>query len=486
MKAESILQILQVRAVEAIDPRGETLPWPEREQATRLASAELGGRDLANDSTPLNADGWRFLARRAGILHAYAPDVFGEVPPVRYPKALGVGLCGCAFGIGWMAHGAGLSHTFDLLAGPFLLVLLWNGIVYLLLLWERFHPSEDPGKIGDIARLADRLNGRFVTKPAGTETTTSQARLVTPWLRSWWVPSMIAWFHAASACFTLGLLAAIYFRGLLTAYVASWESTWLDAHGVGLLLGTLLRPASWLTGIAMPDSNSAWDLLRRSATHDGVSAAPWIHLYAVTLCGLVIFPRLVLASVAGIRAARNRHTPPAWNNDDPYLRRIFSSAKTGGNFSIAVLPFDFKRPATLADGTSRDAIERLLRETWGLDPRSAWQPRAAYGDEDSIWENAWSSARDGGGALLLFDAHATPEIEVHGTLLDAAWTHFSHEPGGLLVALETAEFDPRRLDSRINAWTQLADSRGFKILPLAAGASLDPTHDASTFLRRMA
>jgi hypothetical protein len=480
----SILQILLVRAVEEADPRGESVTWQERERATRQAAAVTGEPEALPGSAPLDSTVWRFLALRAGFLYDHALGVAGPVPVVRDLKWPGVGLCVTAFVIGWAAHGAGLSHAFDLLAGPFLLVLLWNTVVYALLIAERFHKPKQPAKRGIVSALADWMRGALAGKSPDNKPAEGYARMVASWVQSWCAPGIVSWFHAGSACFTFGLLAAIYFRGLFTGYVAGWESTWLGAHGVGAMLGTLLGPASQITGISLPDSDEAWKLLQRTATHEGVPAAPWIHLYAVTLCGWIVIPRLILSLVSGITSARKRATPPPWKRNDPYLRRVLALARQGGNIGVAVLPFGFKRPATIAAGTCHDAIERLLREAWGQSARASWMPCAAYGDEDSVWDDIWSLAPGCGGALLLFDAHATPENEVHGALLDAVWSRFSNEPGGLLVALECSDFDDRRLESRISAWAQLAEPRGFSILPLQDGATLNPSLEPPGFLRR--
>jgi hypothetical protein len=130
------------------------------------------------------------------------------------------------------------------------------------------------------------------------------ARVVAAWTRSWCAPAVVSWFHAGSACFTLGLLGAIYFRGLFTGYLAGWESTWLDARGVSafleilLCLLCLLCPASRITGIPLPGSN------------EGVGA-PAAH----------------------------------------------ALAKQGANLGIAVLPFGFKNPATI-----RSLMETQFRE----------------------------------------------------------------------------------------------------------------------------
>ena len=59
------------------------------------------------------------------------------------------------------------------------------------------------------------------------------------------------------------------------------------------LLGAVLGPAAALTGIALPDA-AGYAALRFSAG-SGAIAAPWLHLYAVTVALVVLAPRLLLA-----------------------------------------------------------------------------------------------------------------------------------------------------------------------------------------------
>lgn len=485
MKPESILQILLVRAVEEADLRGESIPWPDRERATLHAAAVTGEPEVIPESASVNSTLWQILSVRAGLLHDQALAVVGHVPVVWDMKWIGIGLCATAFVIGWATHSVGLSHSFDLLAGPFLLVLLWNTFVYILLIAEYFHTPSQPSESGLVSILVDRMHGTLAGRCPSNKAAEAYSRSVSSWMRSWFAPGAISWFHAGSACFTIGLVAAIYFRGIPIEYFAGWESTWIDAHGVSVLLGTLLKPASWITGIALPDSKESWELMRRTASFSRTPAGPWIHLYAVTLSGWIILPRLILSLFSCIRSARNRSSPPPWTTSDPYLRRILALAKQGNNIGVAVLPFDFKRSSTIASGSYHDAVDRLVREVWGQNAHTCWMQRAAYGDEDSIWDDIWSSARDCGGAMLVFDAHAIPENEVHGTLFESVWSHFSNESGGLLVALECTNFDISRIDSRVNAWTQLTKPRGIPILPLQDGSALNPTLDPPDFLRRM-
>ncbi len=485
VEPESILQILLVRAVEETDSRGEMVTWSEREQATRRAATVTGEPEALPENAPLDPTIWRLLAIRAALLHDHALGVIGTPPAMLATKWPGIGLCTSTFLLGWSAHNAGLSHSFGLLPLPLLLALLWNAGVYGMLISEHFRTPGLAAKRRLSSAIPDWLQRRLAIQHPSNKPAAAYTRMVSTWVRSWYKHGVVSWFHAASICFTLGVLAAICLRGLHTGYATNWNCSWFGTRGMSILLGTLLAPASYITGISLPDSRQSWELLRQTAIRGGVPAGPWIHLYAVTLCGWVILPRLFLCLASATTAARERSTPPPWPRTDPYLRRILALARQGGNIEIALLPFGFKRPATIAAGTSHDAVERLIREVWGQNARVSWMPCAAYGDEDFAWDDIWARAPGCGGALLLYDVHATPENEVHGSLLDAVWSRFANGPGGLLVALECADFDARRLQSRIMAWAELTQQRGFSVLPLQDGATLDPSFEPPGFLRRM-
>ncbi|MCU0751994.1 MAG: DUF2868 domain-containing protein [Akkermansiaceae bacterium] len=475
MSPQTILQLLRVRAVEESDTLGEKLSWRERESATREAMRLAGKPGQARGAEGLTGPQWRFLSARAGLLAGTADAVTGHPGFRMNIGRWGAALCLAAFAIGWISHGMGLSRSFDLLAGPFVLILLWNAAVYALLICRLFQTPGKDGKRGWVSTLMEKR----VTAAAGREGDGKAREVylksVAAWLRSWSGPATVSWFHAGSAFFTLGLLAAVYFRGLFTGYLAAWESTWLDAGGIHAILGTLLGPASIITGIPLPDSIESWDLLRRTAGHPGADAGPWIHLYAVTLAGWVLLPRAVLSLSAWFHAKRRRSCPPPWTQDDPYVLRLLSLARQDGDIGIAVLPFDIKNPALPGTGPYQDRIERLVREVWGLEARPCWLQCAPYGSEDSAWEGPWAEAEKCGGALLLLDVHATPEDEVHGRVLNALLQRFSRSRGGVIVAVECSRFAAGRLDVRLGLWQQFAQQHHCGMLPLEQGAARDPS-----------
>ena len=120
--------------------------------------------------------------------------------------------------------------------------------------------------------------------------------------------------HLGSAAVALGLIAGLYFRGIVFRYEAGWESTFLGPSQVRDVLGVLFGPAARWSGIALPASTEAVAALRWDATGGGGDAAPWIHLIAVTLAIYVVIPRLAIAGAA-------------WLNEAPTDQRVGDPAR---------------------------------------------------------------------------------------------------------------------------------------------------------------
>lgn len=485
VNSETILRLLCLRAAEESDPRGDVIRWDEREHAAQEALRAAGEPQGSDTDALVSESQWRFLIARADVLRARAVEVVGEIPSFGNMGTWGRMICLIALILGFASHGAGLSRSFDLLAGPFWLLIVWNAVVYAMLIYRvirKSKSSREPSVIKTF--LEKRINGLF-GDVSQNKARAAFAQAVQSWLRSWTTPALVSWFHAGSACFTIGLLAAIYARGVNTGYVAAWESTWFDPQGVASVLHPLLGPASWISGIPLPDSIDGWRQLQRVAGHEGVNARPWIHLYAITMVLWVVVPRCILAMAAYLRAMRLRDAPPAWNANDTYLRRILSLARQGGDIGIAILPFDLKQPDTINTGGYRDAIERLVRETWGQGGRARWLKSVSYGDEETVWEDAWSDALHCDGALLLFDLGATPEDEVHGVLLEAVLKCHASERDGLLIALEATHFSKVRFDSQLKLWQDFATRRKCSVLPLEKGCIRDESISPTSLVNRL-
>jgi hypothetical protein len=150
--------------------------------------------------------------------------------------------------------------------------------------------------------------------------------------------------HTAAAMLALGLVLGLYLRGLVLDYRAGWQSTFLDVHAVQSLLSALLAPASWLTGIAVPD---VAPLRVGPGAPAQATAAPWIHLYATTLVLFVVLPRLVLAAWCAWRAgALSQRFPLAL--DTPYFIALHPLMRPDQSNTVRLL---WSAPAALAPVT---------------------------------------------------------------------------------------------------------------------------------------
>jgi hypothetical protein len=258
--------------------------------------------------------------------------------------------------------------------------------------------------------------------------------------------------HVSAAAFALGALAALYLRGIAFEYRAGWESTFLDAAAVHWLLGTVLGPASAITGIALPGVEGYQPL--RFSTGGGVNAAPWLHLYAVTLGFAVVLPRLLLALGDRWLEARLAARFPL-PLEAPYFRALLRLLRAQP-LSAAVAPYGI----TLAPQATLN-LNALFTQAFGARTAVSIAPATAFGAEDEI-----DPASIAGKAMLLaplFALTATPEAENHGAFID----RLKPAAGGarVVVLVDESAFrrqfgaDSPRLGERRALWEQFAAGR---------------------------
>ncbi len=486
VEPEAIGDVIWLRSIEECDRRGEVLPFEAREAAS-CGAAESMGAGLGDGAEALSERDWAYLVERVRRLRGAMRSVAAMPSWVRHlrwwPAAFGL----AAFVTGFGSHYVGLDRSFDLLSGPVLLVLLWNTVVCAHAVTSLFGGEGRPRTPAMAGWVARWLQGRAPSAGGGEGAAIGACawerygRLWWPWAGGWLARSVAGWLHGAGLCFVLGLVGGVYWRGLASQYLAGWESTWLGPREVGAFLGALLWPASAVTGIALPSETSGWEALRRGSGFAGVPAGPWIHLYATTLMLYVGAPRFLLLCWSALDAARAVRTPPRWTRREAYVRRVLASAKKGSAVRVAVLPFDVKRPARLADGAFRDAVGRLAREIWGSAARVDWGAGASYGEESVVWEGPWRAMGDAGAGLIVMDATATPEAEVHGMVLGAVAAQFSGRDG-VVVGLECAGLGVERVASRLDIWKRMAGMRGLKVLALQCGEPADSADDPMEFV----
>jgi hypothetical protein len=436
-----------LRAVETDDGAAAGLWTPEdRQWATRLA------RDSAGAGAPPE----RVLAERAA--HA-AQRLRSRHPAVAAwldqrtrlgPWLLAAGLLALLAGL--LVDQIGASQRINLLAPPVWLLVGWNLLVYVgIALQPLWPPAIGPA-------LRRRLQALWTPRSSG----------LMPQLQAQWMLQSAALngaraallLHAGRGRAGAGVVAGLYLRGLVLDYRAGWQSTFLDAAAVHTLLAALLAPAQALTGITLPGTEALASAAACAPGQAPGPAAPWLHLYAATLLLAVIGPRLLLALLAAWRVHRlsRRWTLPG---HDTWLQQQLRVA-SGGAAQVWVLPHAVPLAAASALGL-RALLAPVLGDDLQLQPAVA----VAHGDEDPP-----ATAPPGTGlGVLLVDATATPEAEVHGRLLAALR---SASPGlTIALAVDAEAFErrfshlPQRQAERRRAWQALAGQQRVQSIWLA-------------------
>ena len=444
-------QVLLLQSCEAgaVAPENPLWTAEDRTWATRLAAQTAGAQ-----ATPE-----RFIVERAR--HAMQRLLPRDPAARRWvegskPRAMWVVLAMVlAFAAGAAADHIGASQHVNLLAPPVWAVVAWNLVVYIGLLL----PWRTSGLRSLLARRWFGLAGPAGARGRAGKSDAGRVELRTEWARH--AAPLLgaragALLHAAAAALALGLVAGLYVRGLVLDYRAGWQSTFLDAATVQTLLGTLLAPASAVTGIAVPDVTS----LRVAAdVPASASAAPWIHLYAATLTAFVVVPRIVLGVAAAWRARwlAGRFPLPLAG---PYFDRL-RQQQQGGRATVQVLPY-----AAGVDAQAGLGLRAALATAFGSDVQLRMGPLTAFGDEAAA-----AAIRPEPGATLrlaLFDLGATPEAEAQGRFV-ATLVGLQPALPLLLVADESAfrrRFGafPERLAERRAAWQRLADAHDAGLL----------------------
>ena len=262
----ALREVLLVKAIEEADRAGALIPFGDRERAAReaLRSAGIGAAEAAQ--SPLPAAVERALADRASRLaqpllgrHPVLGDLLLRARPPAWP---GVILLAAAFAAGSGLAALDGSRRINILAPPFLGLLLWNLLVYLSLAIGAARRivagARAAGPVArSVARGVARRLGPLLARTAQVDTVLGEA--VRGFAADWAENAapllgrhLRRWLHLGAAAVAAGLIAGLYLRGIVLRYEAGWESTFLEPPQVRTLIELLFgRLASW-AGIALP------------------------------------------------------------------------------------------------------------------------------------------------------------------------------------------------------------------------------------------
>ncbi|THC39245.1 DUF2868 domain-containing protein [Massilia sp. Mn16-1_5] len=465
MNEQVARRVVLVRAIESADTDHQVLSEDDRKYASRSAR-ELAAWQAADSKAPATQE--HFLEQRSDQIIKRLAE---RTPAFATFQRRGLGLPGFWAALPLLALFAGAlldriadPHRVDLLSAPLLFIIGWNLLVYLILLIWAVIPGRKTGWAGQgllrrlsvgKAALPRKLPGALAT--GMTNFMTEWALLSEPLTRA----RLSRTVHLSAAAFALGAVLSLYARGLLTQYVAGWESTFLDATQVHTLLSWLFTPVLFLFPFLQGFSLADIESLRFSAGTPATGGERWVHLYGATILLLVVLPRLLLAAFAGWRARRLARRFPL-ELEHPYFRRLADSIGAGTPAVLRVLPYSF----TLDEARDR-GLWTVAAMALGAQARVLLRPTVPYGEEpkealrDTSLEEAGVTV-----TAALFSLAATPEKENHGAFLDYLARNTKR---GIAVLLDESSLTERgagqagldaRVNERIALWRQFCSFHG--------------------------
>jgi len=464
MDEDAARNVLLVRAIETADSAHQHLTENDRRYASRTA-AELARWQANAAGTALSAD--FFLGKRAELLITRLAE---RQPITRAARALAWRpWIGVVVPLVALVLGAGIEHIADrkhinILAFPLIAIVVWNLVVYALLLarlaMQAFGRTNAAGLRRWIAAVGQRSLNAGSGPLAGAIGAfgAEWGRTIAPLtaVRAGRV------LHLAAAMLAIGAIAGLYVRGLVFEYRAGWESTFLEAPAVHAVLSFFLSPAAHLLGIAFPSVAEIAALRFPSAT--GENAARWIHLYSVTVGAVVIVPRLLLALVAAWRERRLSSRVPV-DLDAPYFRRLLGPFARG-KVRLRVVPYSYT-----IDEASIAGLRAVAGRLLGDDVELLLSPSVAYGDERSSREGLAVADPQVPLTIALFSLAATPEGENHGAFIDALRAALAAgRKSQFAVIVDEAGYRRRlgaqsaeRVAERRQAWQSFCAARGLAV-----------------------
>jgi hypothetical protein len=324
MDEASARRVILAQAIETADPQGKLLGAVERGQIDRQAreAAQAGaGRG------PLAAE--RFLDLRAQrILQAVAeriPAVSSLQSTPAWRPWLVIGTPVATLLLGALTERIADPHRVDLLSLPLLGIVLWNLVVYVLLVagWVLPRRNRERPFAAAAARWVGGLRG-WRRRPGHL-----RAEITAAFYLRWHqatsslqLQRATGALHLAALGWGAGVAASLMVQGLVVQYRVGWESTFLDAGQVHGILRFLLLPVVALFPFEPFSVQEVAGL--QLGPGDIARADPrWVWMYAALLLLVVIVPRAILAGIAWWRAGFLARRIPI-DLREPYFQRLVS------------------------------------------------------------------------------------------------------------------------------------------------------------------
>ncbi|HET7729258.1 MAG TPA: DUF2868 domain-containing protein [Usitatibacter sp.] len=479
MRDDDLRAVLLVKAIEESDREGLVLPPADRAAAAREALREAGTPPASpaadGGGAVLDGKDQRLLAARARVLlarvvarHAFVGKVMAMLGP---SPAVGLGLVVLGLVAGGALASLDGSHRINVLAFPLLGVVGWNVAVYVVLLvlaLRRGGTRATPMRIA-MASLGHGIARRLIARSRAFNAPLADAlkAFAAEWLdsaRALLMARAARSLHFAAAALGAGLIAGLYVRGIAFDYRAGWESTFLDAPAARTVLALLYGPASWITGIPVPDA-AQLEAMRWRDGAGGESARRWIHLMAASALVYVVIPRVLLGLAAAFAAMRLALRAPLPASLPAYFGSSFSGVDGVVRRAKAiVMPY----AAELSPGALAKLIA-WITATGGGNVEVEARDTVPYGEEERYLESLGPRGGNEADMIVLpFSLASTPEVENHGAILAGVrdWILDSRIKARLLVVLDEAPYaermahSPERLAERREVWRRFVEAYG--------------------------
>jgi hypothetical protein len=344
MRQRALQALLLVHAIEQTDLAGDAVSHDDRAQASREAA---DGRPLpaaGNAPVQINGDTERFLVRRADALLA---RLRVRSPGIDHVLAAAAGATGLDRTLLLLGFILGVAIAFadggriDIFAYPLIGLLLWNLIVYVILIVRIFHQTAANPRDGFfrrwLARLyANRVHARidaFITHSIGFNAPLAPGlrRFAADWCevgRPVFRERVRRLLHLAAILAAAGLMAGYYMRGGILGQAAGWNSTVFGPSSAHAALATLYGAASAVSGVRVPSGQDLLALAWSSHMSGGASAGRWLYLIDWTALLYIVLPRLIaviLTTLTLWRRSLTLRTPASFSG---YLTAVLHPRET--------------------------------------------------------------------------------------------------------------------------------------------------------------
>ena len=333
MNEEAARRVLLAQSIETVDTQGRLVSQAEREQIDREAGAAARTPGAASDKGTIG----RFLRARAALVLQTAGKRDRALASLQDVGAgerwLLAGIPLAALLLGIFTDQVVNPHQVNLLSKPLLLLLLWNLVVYALLLARLLAPRRGQPRPPRFAALRQWLGG---LREWGRRPRHLRGEVTAAFLMRWHTLTapLYGWrlarvMHLAAAAWALGVALSLFFGGVWASYGVQWESTFLSAADVHRFLSVLFKPVTtlfpWAT-FSLEEVRSlraAGPLPSPADAADNLTGRRWVFLYTALLALVIVLPRLALAASAWWRE-RRLALAVAIDPSDGYYQRLLA------------------------------------------------------------------------------------------------------------------------------------------------------------------